>query len=93
MEWPFIHRRFIHRVHGRVMQRAEAQLSTELMHMPLVGRCKRFSPIYTLLQVTYMWISQSPAGTMAAVFASPAFNLGDVRVIGTLAAVRGAFAR
>lgn len=40
-----------------------------------------------------MWISKSAVGTMAAVFASPAFNLGDVRVIGTLAAVRGALAR
>jgi hypothetical protein len=75
------------------MQRAEAGLSTGLMHMPLVGRHHGFCLIYTLSQVTYMWISQAPAGTMAAVFASPAFNLGDVRVIGTLAAVRGAFAR
>ncbi len=75
------------------MQWAEGGLSTELMHMPLVGLRRHISLIYTALRMTYMWISLASAGTMAAVFASPAFNLGDVRVIGTLAAVRGAFAR
>ncbi len=75
------------------MQRAEDGLSTDLMHMPLVGLIDAKFRIYPVLQITYMWISTGAVGTMAAVFASPAFNLGDVRVIGTLAAVRRAFAR
>lgn len=75
------------------MQRAEARLSTGLMHMPLVGLIVYKRWIYPGLQATYMWISTAAVGTMAAVFASPAFNLGDVRVIGTLAAMRRAFAR
>lgn len=75
------------------MQRAEAGLSTELMHMPLVGLMVAEYLIYPVRLITYMWISTDAVGTMAAVFASPAFNLGDVRVIGTLAAVRRAFAR
>ncbi len=40
-----------------------------------------------------MWISLRLIVTMADVFALPAFDLGDIRVSGTLAAVRGAFAR
>jgi hypothetical protein len=75
------------------MQWAEDELSTELMHKPSVGFIRDKLRIYPVRQATYMWISTSAVGTMAAVFASPAFNLGDVRVIGTLAAVRGAFAR
>lgn len=42
---------------------------------------------------TYMWISVRSAGTMAVVFALPAFNSGDTCVSGTLAAVRGTPAR
>lgn len=61
--------------------------------MPFVGLFTRLALIYPGLQASYMWISIALVGTMAVVFASPAFNLGDVRVIGTLAAVRGAFAR
>ena len=75
------------------MQRAEVGLSTELMHIPfVVCRCLK-SMIYSRLLATYMWISLQRTVTMAAVFATPAFDLGDIRVSGTLAAVRGAFAR
>ena len=93
MERPFIHRVLIHSFSELVMQRAEGGLSTGLIHKPFVGLIGDKSRIYPSQKATYMWISKTPAGTMAAVFASPAFNLGDVRVIGTLAAVRGAFAR
>ena len=75
------------------MQRAEAWLSTGLTNKPFVGWTLEKNRIYPALPPTYMWISTGAAGTMATVFASPAFNLGDVRVIGTLAAVRRAFAR
>lgn len=75
------------------MQWAKEWLSTGLMHMPSVGFWIDQRLIYPSLAATYMWISTAAVGTMAAVFASPAFNLGDVRVIGTLAAVRRAFAR
>ena len=44
--------------------------------------------ILRAVRPTYMWISVRLAATMAAVFASPAFDLGDIRVSGTLAAVR-----
>ena len=40
-----------------------------------------------------MWISATVAGTMAAVFASAVLKSGDIRVSGTLAAVRRASAR
>ena len=83
----------MHRFQALLMQRAEVCLSTGLMHKPSVALFADKAMIYPALFSTYMWISTASAGTMAAVFASPAFNLGDVRVIGTLAAVRGAFAR
>ena len=75
------------------MQRAEASLSTELMHIPFVVCHSVKSTIYSRLLATYMWISLQRTVTMAVVFATPAFDLGDIRVSGTLAAVRGAFAR
>lgn len=75
------------------MQWAKDGLSTDLMHMPFVALIEGKSRIYPGQRATYMWISTAAVGTMAAVFASPAFNLGDVRVIGTLAAVRRGFAR
>lgn len=75
------------------MQWAEAELSTELIRPPFVALLTEDSVIYSDLSATYMWISLHRIVTMAAVFASPAFNLGDIRVSGTLAAVRGAFAR
>jgi hypothetical protein len=44
--------------------------------------------------MTYMWISLLWMVTMGACFCLSGFrNLGDIRVSGTLAAVRGAFAR
>jgi len=50
--------------------------------------------ILSCLSVTYMWISLRGLVTMAACFCLTGFrNLGDIRVSGTLAAVRGAFAR
>ena len=88
-----IHRQVIHRVSPPLVQRAQAWLSTELMHRPLVAFIRVNTLILAGLCATYMWISGRLAATMAAVFASPAFNLGDIRVSGTLAAVRGAFAR
>src|SRR5690606_6212657 len=63
------------------------------MHRPLVAFFADKALILGGLCATYMWISGRLVATMAAVFASPAFNLGDIRVSGTLAAVRGAFAR
>src|SRR5450830_1209010 len=63
------------------------------MHRPLVAFIRVNTLILAGLCATYMWISGRLTATMAAVFASPAFNLGDIRVSGTLAAVRGAFAR
>ena len=83
----------MHRVSTPLVQRAQARLSTDLMHIPFVALFTAKSPISPYMQLTYMWISGAVVATMAPVFASPAFNLGDIRVSGTLAAVRGAFAR
>ena len=63
------------------------------MHIPLVIFFMGKALILRAVRPTYMWISVRLAATMAAVFASPAFDLGDIRVSGTLAAVRRAFAR
>lgn len=93
MEWPFIHRPVTHRLSDLLVQRAQVRLSTELMHRPSVGFFKVEALILAGVSASYMWISGQLIATMAAVFASPAFNLGDIRVSGTLAAVRGAFAR
>ena len=68
-------------------------LSTELIHIPLVVFFSVKALILHALSATYMWISLRLVATMATVFASPAFNLGDIRVSGTLAAVRGSSAR
>ena len=93
VEWVVIHRPVTHRLSTPLVQRAQGRLSTELMHRPLVGFIRVNTLILAGLCATYMWISGRLTATMAAVFASPAFNLGDIRVSGTLAAVRGAFAR
>ena len=93
MKGLLIHSRVMHRVLPPLVQRAQARLSTDLMHIPFVALFTAKSPRSSYKQATYMWISGLLAATMAAVFASPAFNLGDIRVSGTLAAVRGAFAR
>ena len=93
MKGAFIHRRLMHRLSTPLVQRAQGRLSTELMHRPLVAFIHVKALILAGLCATYMWISGRPTATMAAVFASPAFNLGDIRVSGTLAAVRRAFAR
>jgi len=93
VEWHVIHSPVTHRLSPPLVQRAQGRLSTDLMHRPLVGFFRDKTLILGALWATYMWISGRLAATMAAVFASPAFNLGDIRVSGTLAAVRGAFAR
>ena len=93
MEWLVIHRPVTHRLSTPLVQWAQVRLSTELMHRPSVAFLTGNALILAPLCSTYMWISGRLAATMAAVFASPAFNLGDIRVSGTLAAVRGAFAR
>ena len=93
MECHVIHRQVIHRVCPPLVQRAQVGLSTELIHIPLVVFFMDKALILRDLSATYMWISVRLVATMAAVFASPAFNLGDIRVSGTLAAVRGASAR
>ena len=83
----------MHRVLPPLVQWAQARLSTDLMHIPFVALFTVKSLSTPYMQVSYMWISATAVATMAPVFASPAFNLGDIRVSGTLAAVRGAFAR
>ena len=93
MKGLFIHRLVMHRVLPPLVQWAQARLSTDLMHIPFVALFTAKSLLSPYMQVTYMWISGPAAATMAPVFASPAFNLGDIRVSGTLAAVRRAFAR
>ena len=93
MKGLLIHSRVMHRVLPPLVQRAQARLSTDLMHIPFVALCTVKSLSTPYMQVSYMWISGAAVATMAPVFASPAFNLGDIRVSGTLAAVRGAFAR
>lgn len=93
MKGLFIHRRVMHRVLPPLVQRAQVRLSTDLMHIPFVALFTAKSRLTLYMQRSYMWISATAVATMAPVFASPAFNLGDIRVSGTLAAVRGAFAR
>ena len=93
MKGLLIHSRVMHRVLPPLVQRAQARLSTDLMHLPFVALFRDKNRILPYRQATYMWISERVVATMAPVFASPAFNLGDIRVSGTLAAVRGAFAR
>ena len=62
--------------------------------MPSVGICPHNVLILRCPLATYMWISLLGVVTMAACFCLTGFrNLGDIRVSGTLAAVRGAFAR
>ena len=93
MKGLLIHSRVMHRVLPPLVQRAQARLSTDLMHIPFVALFTAKRRISPYRQATYMWISGRVLATMAPVFASPAFNLGDIRVSGTLAAVRRAFAR
>ena len=93
MKGLLIHSRVMHRVLPPLVQRAQARLSTDLMHIPFVALLTAENATSPYWQATYMWISGRVIATMAPVFASPAFNLGDIRVSGTLAAVRGAFAR
>jgi hypothetical protein len=59
------------------------------------GLTQRFVVLATFIDwyPVCMWISLEALGTMAVVFASAVLNSGDIRVSGTLAAVRGAFAR
>jgi hypothetical protein len=64
----------------------------------LFGRVSLFQALVQTLDLVgphdaFMWITPPLAATMAAVFASPPYDLGDIRVRGTLAAVRGASAR
>lgn len=70
---------------SRVIHRSQGQ-----------GLARRKSPkmlIYCGPESLRMWISVTVAGTMAAVFASAVLKSGDIRVSGTLAAVRRASAR
>jgi hypothetical protein len=61
----------------------------------VLGFTQRFVALATFIDwyPVRMWISLEALGTMAVVFASAVLNSGDIRVSGTLAAVRGAFAR
>ena len=93
MKGLFIHRLVMHRVLPPLVQWAQPRLSTDLIHIPFVALFTVKSLPTPYMQLSYMWISGAAVATMAPVFASPAFNLGDIRVSGTLAAVRGAFAR
>ena len=63
-----IHRLVIHRFSTRVMQWGQWRLSTELMHMPLVGLIVDKTLILGCLLATYMWISPPGVVTMGACF-------------------------
>ena len=82
----------MHRARPLLVHRSQGGLSTGLTGRLSMRSFGVFNG-WKAADQTYMWISVRSVGTMADVFALPAFNSGDTCVSGTLAAVRGTPAR
>jgi hypothetical protein len=88
MKGHFIHSTVSPLVLPWVIPLACRWLSTAFIHFELYTFSANNILIFLTLKQDHMWITHVSGATIAAVFCLAFFDLGDVRVRGTLAAVR-----